>query len=247
MCERGAVRRKTLYALAGVDAEAAEVETSAVLASGDEKRFISMAAADEAAAASNTHRTRSRAATGTRRGKKVPKVPWFLGWLLPRRGRGRDRASDSSPLPRRLDDDDAGRPRFDFSELPPPAGGRRRRPSSQDPRLFARHHGGVPEGGEGDASYDTVRRFDAPEDDPYRAGADAAGASSSRRSAASVVPSARRRAPSSRERRISARSRVRAASAMAHEREEEEEGQEEQTREEDDARGVMSGGGVVSE
>jgi hypothetical protein len=245
MCERGAVRRKTLYALAGVDAEAAEVETSAVLDLGDEKRFISMAAADEAAAASNTHRTRSRAATGARRGKKVPKVPWFLGWLFPRRGRGRDRASDSSPFASSSDDDDDGR----LDSISPEsararaAGAVRRRKTRAYSRATA---GAFPKEGK---KYYRTTPSDAstpPEDDPYALADAFLGVVPDRRSRA--VSSARRGAELA-ARRISARSRVRAASrAMAHEREEEEEEEEEQTREyEDDARGVISGGVVVSE
>ena len=242
MCERGAVRRKTLYALAGVDAEAAEVETSAVLDLGDEKRFSIMAAADEAAAASNTHRTRSRAATGARRGKKVPKLPWFLGWLFPRRGRGRDRASDSSPF-ESSDDDDDGR----LDSISPEsararaAGAVRRRKT----RAYSRAAGAFPK--EGKRYYRTTPSDAsmAPEDDPYALADAFLGVVPDRRSRA--VSSARRGAELA-ARRISARSRVRAASrAMAHEREEEEEEEEEQTREEDDARGVISGGGVVSE
>ena len=243
MCERGAVRRKTLYALAGVDAEAAEVETSAVLDLGDEKRFSIMAAADEAAAASNTHRTRSRAATGARRGRKVPKVPWFLGWLFPRRGRGRDRASDSSPF-ESSDDDDDGR----LDSISPEsararaAGAVRRRKT----RAYSRAAGAFPK--EGKKYYRTAPSdaSTAPEDDPYALADAFLGVVPDRRSRA--VSSARRGAELT-ARRISARSRVRAASrAMAHEREEEEGEEEEQTREyEDDARGVISGGVVVSE
>ena len=219
MCERGAVRRKTLYALAGVDAEAAEVETSAVLDLGDEKRFISMAAAGEAAAASNTHRTRSRAATGARRGKKVPKVPWFLGWLLPRRGRGRDRASDSSPFASSDDDDDG---RLDSispeSARARAAGAVRRRKT----RAYSRAAGAFPKG-EGKKYRTTPSDASTlPDDDPYALADAFLGVVPDRRSRA--VSSARRGAELA-ARRISARSRVRAASrARAHEREEEEEG-----------------------
>ena len=187
-----------------------------------------MAAADEAAAASNTHRTRSRAATGARRGKKVPKVPWFLGWLFPRRGRGRDRASDSSPFASSSDDDDDGR----LDSISPEsararaAGAVRRRKT----RAYSRAAGAFPKEGK---KYYRTTPSDAstpPEDDPYALADAFLGVVPDRRSRA--VSSARRGAELA-ARRISARSRVQAASrAMAHEREEEEEGQEEQTREE---------------